>query len=37
LRLADSGEYFEGYFSKGQPHTGTWYNKQGKVLEKIGQ
>ena len=37
LKIASSGEYFEGYFSQGQPHIGTWYSKQNQVLEKIGQ
>ena len=29
-------EYFIGFFKNGQPSTGTWYDKNGNVLENLG-
>ena len=29
------GSYFHGYYVDGQPYSGTWYDKNGKVLENI--
>ena len=29
------GSYFRGYYIDGQPYSGTWYNKKGKIIEKI--
>ena len=31
--IAEDGSYFTGTFKKGQPDTGTWYNKDGKMIE----
>ena len=33
--IASSGEYFKGYFSNGTPSSGTWYDKNGNVLEQL--
>lgn len=33
--IASSGEYFEGSFKNGNPSKGTWYDKNGNVMEKI--
>lgn len=33
--IASDKSYFVGYYSNGQPSSGIWYDKNGKVLEKI--
>jgi serine/threonine-protein kinase len=33
--ISKDGSYFKGYFKDGQPSSGTWYDKNGKVIEKI--
>ena len=33
--LAEDNSYFVGYYKKGQPDGGTWYNKNGKVIDNI--
>ena len=33
--ISKDGSYFKGYFKDGQPSSGTWYDKKGKVIEKI--
>ncbi|MBQ8226950.1 MAG: protein kinase [Bacteroidaceae bacterium] len=34
-RIKDGGNYFKGTFKNGAPVTGTWYNKDGTVLEVV--
>ena len=31
--IAEDKSYFVGYYKKGQPNGGTWYNKNGKVIQ----
>lgn len=31
--IADDKSYFIGYYKNGQPNGGTWYNKNGKVIQ----
>ena len=31
--IAEDKSYFVGYYEKGQPNGGTWYDKNGKVIE----
>jgi serine/threonine-protein kinase len=33
--IYNDGSYFKGFFKDGQPSSGTWYDKNGKVLENI--
>ena len=33
--IAKDHSYFDGYYNNGQPSSGTWYDKNGKVLESI--
>jgi serine/threonine protein kinase len=33
--IASDKSYFVGYYKNGQPDGGTWYNKNGKEIEKI--
>ena len=33
--IASSGENFKGYFSNGTPSSGTWYDRNGNILETI--
>jgi serine/threonine protein kinase len=33
--IAKDQSYFDGYYSNGQPSSGTWYNHNGKVIESI--
>ena len=33
--IKETGEYFEGSFSNGKPFHGSWYDKNGKVMETI--
>lgn len=35
IRLKDDGSYFTGTFSKGQPTKGSWYRKDGTLLETV--
>jgi len=31
--IAEDKSYFVGYYKKGQPNGGTWYNRNGKVIQ----
>ena len=33
--IASDGSYYVGSYKNGQPDGGTWYNKNGKVIERI--
>ena len=33
--IKEDGSYFQGIFSNGQPARGDWYDKNGKVLERL--
>ncbi len=33
--IAKDQSYFDGYYSNGQPSSGNWYDKNGKVIESI--
>ena len=33
--IASDGSYYVGSYNYGQPNGGTWYNKNGKVIENI--
>ena len=33
--IASDGSYYVGSYKNGQPDGGTWYNKNGKVIENI--
>ena len=33
--ISKDGSYFRGYYVDGQPYNGTWYDKKGKVIEKL--
>lgn len=33
--IAETGEYFIGTFSNGAPSIGTWFNKDGKIMEEV--
>ena len=33
--ISKDGSYFRGYYVNGQPYSGTWYDKNGMVLENI--
>ena len=33
--IAKDQSYFDGYYSNGQPSSGNWYDKNGKVIENI--
>ena len=35
--IAKDQSYFDGYYSNGQPNKGTWYDKNGKVIENVGK
>lgn len=35
--IAKDQSYFDGYYSNGQPSKGTWYDKNGKVIENVGK
>lgn len=31
--IAEDGSYFTGTFKNGQPDKGTWYDKNGNIIE----
>lgn len=33
--IAKDRNYFDGYYSNGQPNNGNWYDENGKVIENI--
>ena len=33
--ISKDGSYFNGYYLDGQPYSGTWYDKNGKILENV--
>ncbi len=33
--IAEDGSHFEGSYNNGQPSSGKWYDKNGKVIEEI--
>ncbi len=33
--ISKDGSYFRGYYVNGQPYSGTWYDKKGKIIETI--
>ena len=35
--IAETGEYYIGTFSNGVPSVGTWYDKDGKIEEKVNE
>lgn len=35
--ITSDGYYFEGKFKDGQPYSGNWYDKAGKVYQKVGK
>ena len=33
--ISKDGSYFIGYYVDGQPYSGTWYEKNGKIIENV--